>query len=83
MTAAVDTSDSPAHKLQAAICHDWPEGEFFVAYLRACRQWYGRLSEHDTLLAAKAAFTYRTGDKGAALEIATALPAAPTCPVID
>jgi hypothetical protein len=57
-----------------------PGNEYPKPYLRACSDWFGKLSPRDREIAHSVAMAYGLGDDEGAVRIAARLPPAPTCP---
>jgi hypothetical protein len=78
-------SDDPRDKLLAAANYGRPipGNEYPRSYLRACSEWFGKLSPRNREVAHSAAMAYGLGDDDEAERIATLLPRAPRCPVFS
>jgi hypothetical protein len=78
-------SDDPRDKLLAAVNYGRPNpgNTYPKSYLRACSEWFSELRPRDREIAHSAAMAYGLGDDDEAERIATRLPAAPKCPVVE
>jgi hypothetical protein len=77
-------SDGAAHKLHAALYHEWPssDGVFLPEYREALQLWFAALSKSDRKMATMARAAFDRGDDAEAQNAAAALPPAPVCPLL-
>jgi len=81
---ADELSDDTAHKLHAALYHEWPssDGVFLTGYRDALKLWFTGLSLSDKVATKVARAAFDRGDDAEAQEAAAALPPAPVCPLL-
>ena len=77
-------SEDAAHKLHAALYHEWPskDGFFLPEYRDALKRWFTALTPSDKMATKVARAAFDRGDDPGALKAAEGLPAAPVCPLI-
>jgi hypothetical protein len=77
-------STETAHKLYAALYHEWPceDGFFLTEYRDALQGWFTELSKNDRMIADLVRKTFDGGNDGEALKAAAGLPTAPFCPLL-
>lgn len=80
---AYELSNDTAHKLHAALYHEWPssDGFFLTEYREALQRWFRTLSVSDRMMANMARVAFDRGDDAEARKAAAALPPAPVCPL--
>ena len=71
---ADELSDDDAHKLHAALYHEWPskDGFFLPEYRAALKLWFTALSPSDKMLTKVARTAFDQGDDAGALKAAAA-----------
>ena len=81
---ADELSNDTAHKLHAALYHEWPskDGYFLTGYRDALKLWFMALPPSDKMVTKIARAAFDRGDDAGALKAAAALPPAPVCPLI-
>ena len=81
---ADELSDDTAHKLHAALYHEWPskDGFFLTEYRDALKLWFTALSPSDKMVTKVARAAFDRSDDTGALKAAEGLPAAPVCPLL-
>ncbi len=81
---ANELSSDTAHKLHAALYHEWPsaDGFFLPEYRDALKSWFSGLSPSDKMVTKVARTAFDRGDDAGALKAAATLPLAPVCPLI-
>ena len=81
---ADELSDDDAHKLHAALYHEWPskDGYFLPEYREALRRWFAALSPGNKMVTKVARAAFDRSDDAGALKAAAGLPAAPVCPLL-
>ena len=81
---ADELSDDTAHKLHAALYHQWPskDGFFLPEYRAALKLWFKGLSASDKMVTKGVRAAFDKGDDAGALKAAATLPPAPVCPLI-
>jgi hypothetical protein len=80
---ADELSNDPAHKLQAALNHDFADTDkpVPVEYLAACRRWFDTMAEREKAVVKAARDAFDKGDEKSAELIVVVLPAAPRFPL--
>jgi hypothetical protein len=81
---AIKLSDATAHKLHAALYHEWPSSDevFLPEYRKALQSWFAALSPSDQTVAVVAREAYDRGNDVEAKKAAAALPPVPVCPLL-
>ena len=81
---ADELSNDAAHKLHAALYHEWPskDGFFLTEYRDALKRWFTTLSPSDKMATKAARAAFDRGDDPGASKAAAGLPAAPVCPLL-
>jgi hypothetical protein len=81
---ADELSNDTAHKLHAALYHEWPskDGFFLTEYRDALKRWFTTLSPSDKMATKAARAAFDRGDDPGASKAAAGLPAAPVCPLL-
>jgi hypothetical protein len=81
---ADELSNDTAHKLHAALYHEWPssDGVFLNRYRDALKLWFTGLSPSDKMVTKVARAAFDRGEDAEAEKAAAALPPAPVCPLL-
>ena len=81
---ATELSNDTAHKLHAALYHEWPsaDGFFLTGYRDALDHWFTALTPGDKRATTNARAAFDRGDDAGASKAAAALPPAPVCPLL-
>ena len=81
---ADDRSNDTAHKLHAALYHQWPsnDGVFLTGYRDALKRWFTALSPSNKKVTKIARAAFDRGDDAGAKKAAAGLPPAPVCPLL-
>ena len=81
---AAELTDDTAHKLHAALYHEWPsnDGVFLTGYRDALNRWFTALYPSNKKVTKITRAAFDRGDDAGAQRAAATLPPAPVCPLL-